>query len=296
MESRDNKTFGQLNIANKNTVKNVIMTFLPILLFAVVEVIVTLVDTLIIFIGRASSNTVVEKTRSASELLNQSINEPVNLANMQLAKFIICALLFGLMYYKLIYIHNTDENVTSHIKQNLLTKLTICLIISGYLAQLIVSGILSLIRPSFEKQFQEYDKLVNSVSGAGMYITMVIAVSIFAPIAEELAFRGLIMGYMKEYLPNVLAIILQALLFGWYHGMLIQGSYAFVLGIFLGLVAYKTKSLIPSIILHASINISLYLVPDIFFIDTTNCIITITVSILILLGIAFIYNKILQIE
>lgn len=296
MESRDNKTFGQLNIANKNTVKNVIMTFLPILLFVVIDVIVTLVDTLIIFIGRASSTAVVEKTRSASELLNQSINEPVNLANMQLAKFIVCALVFGLMYYKLIYIHTTEEKLTLHIKHNLLTKLTICLIISGYLAQLIVSGILSLIRPSFEKQFQEYDKLVNSVSGAGMYITMVIAVSIFAPIAEELMFRGIIMGYIKEYLPGAVAIILQALLFGWYHGMIIQSSYAFVLGIFLGLIAYKTKSLIPSIILHASINISLYLVPDIFFIDTTNCIITITVSILILLGIAFIYNKFSQIE
>lgn len=55
-------------------------------------------------------------------------------------------------------------------------------------------------------------------------------------------------------MPFMAANVLQALLFGIYHGNLIQGTYAFVLGLILGFTAEYFHSVWASILLHAFVN------------------------------------------
>ena len=55
-------------------------------------------------------------------------------------------------------------------------------------------------------------------------------------------------------MPFFAANVLQALLFGIYHGNLIQGTYAFVLGLVLGFTAEYFHSVWASILLHAFVN------------------------------------------
>ncbi len=57
-------------------------------------------------------------------------------------------------------------------------------------------------------------------------------------------------------MPYMGANILQAILFGVYHGNIVQGSYAFLLGVFLGLVCFKLHSIFAAILLHMVINLS----------------------------------------
>lgn len=59
------------------------------------------------------------------------------------------------------------------------------------------------------------------------------------------------------------AVLLSALFFGLYHGNIIQFCYAFLLGTALGAVAYRFNNLMPGILLHMCINLSLLIVPDI---------------------------------
>jgi len=88
------------------------------------------------------------------------------------------------------------------------------------------------------------------------FILMVIA----APILEELLFRGIILdGLLKKYTPTK-AILISSLLFGLVHLNPWQFVTGFVMGIFLGWVYYKSRSILLSIIIHASANLSAYLV------------------------------------
>lgn len=73
---------------------------------------------------------------------------------------------------------------------------------------------------------------------------------IAAPILEELFFRGLILdGFLKNYEPKY-AILASAFLFALIHGNLPQGVGAFLSGILIGWVYWKTNSVLPGIFMH----------------------------------------------
>lgn len=73
---------------------------------------------------------------------------------------------------------------------------------------------------------------------------------IAAPILEELLFRGVILdGLLKNYEPWK-AIGFSAFLFALVHGNLAQGIGAFVIGLLIGWIYWKTQSIIPGIIVH----------------------------------------------
>jgi membrane protease YdiL (CAAX protease family) len=81
-------------------------------------------------------------------------------------------------------------------------------------------------------------------------VTAVIA----APIMEEILCRGIILkGLLKNYSPQK-AILISAIFFGVIHLNPWQALPAFCGGLFLGWVFYKTQSVIPGMIIHATIN------------------------------------------
>lgn len=93
---------------------------------------------------------------------------------------------------------------------------------------------------------------LTSQSGILTFVVMVIA----APILEELIFRGIILdGLLRVYSP-VKSILVSSFLFGFVHLNPWQFVTGLVIGIFSGWVYYKTRSLLPSIIIHAAANLS----------------------------------------
>lgn len=80
----------------------------------------------------------------------------------------------------------------------------------------------------------------------------ILAVCIMAPIVEECVFRGAIERKLLERDWNPWwAIVISALLFAVFHGNLAQGVTAFILGLFLGWVYYRTRNLWLCIFVHA---------------------------------------------
>ncbi len=135
------------------------------------------------------------------------------------------------------------------------------LILLGYSLQLCVSGILSVFSLGFPTVFEAYKELIQSLAGSGIDIKTFISVSFIAPIAEEIMFRGLTYQYASLAVPEKWAIFIQAVLFGIYHGNLIQFLYATVIGILLGMLRKQSGSVVPGIVLHIIINLSAYLIP-----------------------------------
>lgn len=79
----------------------------------------------------------------------------------------------------------------------------------------------------------------------------ILSVCIIAPIFEEIFFRGAIEGYLLRKWENPRwAILVSALIFGLIHMNPAQILFAFLFGIILGELYYRTGSLLPSIILH----------------------------------------------
>ena len=85
-------------------------------------------------------------------------------------------------------------------------------------------------------------------------VNTALAVCIAAPVLEEIVCRGYMMRGMLQYMKPWQAIAISAFLFAAIHGNLAQGVTAFILGILLGWVYYRTGSLLMSIMIHFIVN------------------------------------------
>ncbi|MGG7144504.1 CPBP family intramembrane glutamic endopeptidase [Clostridium nigeriense] len=130
-------------------------------------------------------------------------------------------------------------------------------IILGISCWLFNSGVLSLVEEAgfFSSQFEYMNDILAPISQGSILISM-LTVGIVAPIAEEFLFRGVIYNTLKKKISIKWTIIIQAILFGVFHGNLVQGTYATLLGLVFGYVTYKTKSLWPAIIMHMVNNLT----------------------------------------
>ncbi len=105
---------------------------------------------------------------------------------------------------------------------------------------------------------ESWIKMLNENSDAilssGMFM-QILTVAIIGPIAEELLFRGLMLGSLSKHCNKWLAIIATSLIFGLVHGHPIGIIYASCLGILMGWLYCKTESLIAPIIFHMIYNL-----------------------------------------
>lgn len=91
-------------------------------------------------------------------------------------------------------------------------------------------------------------------------IVTIICAGILIPIVEEILFRGLIFNRIKHQYNFLAGLLISSLLFGIYHGNIVQGIYATLLGIFLGFAYHKTKSILIPVFIHMGGNtfVSIY--------------------------------------
>ncbi len=82
----------------------------------------------------------------------------------------------------------------------------------------------------------------------------VLGIVVLGPVAEELLFRGAILGFLLKKLSWRNAILTSALIFGIIHMNPAQILYAFLLGMALGRIYYKTGSLLICMIIHVMLN------------------------------------------
>lgn len=99
----------------------------------------------------------------------------------------------------------------------------------------------------------------SSILSGGIVLAVIYTVFV-APVCEELVFRGLILGSLGVSMKKPIAVVISALLFSVVHlPSLIALGYTLLLGLVLGFVYLRTKSLIPCILLHVAFNASNYL-------------------------------------
>ncbi len=128
---------------------------------------------------------------------------------------------------------------------------------------LLIDFIWNLLYPLFPSLLDEYSTFLDNYTSTSPFTMVLIIIlgSFGAGIIEELMFRGLIQrSFLSKYDPNV-AILLTSAMFGVIHFNIVQGISTFFIGIFLGIITYKSKSIYPAITAHITNNlISLILI------------------------------------
>lgn len=168
----------------------------------------------------------------------------------------------------------------------------VAIALMGVGLQLILSYVLTFLLPLAPDLQTEYTEIIDDPVLSDLTVLSLLVTAIGAPVTEELACRGVIFecvlravcpacaarwrdakwcretGETPRPVPAVpparfwIANALQALLFGVLHLNIVQGTYAFLLGMLFGWVVWRTGSLAWSMILHLAINFCSFFVVE----------------------------------
>lgn len=104
---------------------------------------------------------------------------------------------------------------------------------------------------------EAYNRAANVQYGVAFFVGLVLY-GIVSPIAEEAVFRGVMYNRMKRCFDYRFALILSALLFGCYHGNMVQAIYGSLLGALMAYVYEKYESFVAPVLFHAVANVSIF--------------------------------------
>lgn len=128
-------------------------------------------------------------------------------------------------------------------------------VVYGCTFNLVITLIINMIPQSF---MEKYNTSIGLATTGNLWL-MILATGIMGPIAEEITFRHFILQPNRR-VNDKYAIIISALSFGIMHGNIIQGAYTFILGLFFAKEDLKENNLMPSLIMHITINTSSVLI------------------------------------
>lgn len=184
-------------------------------------------------------------------LFNADFNE---LSSGMLFIFIsyLATLIFPILAFDLIVIRSKGQRLNFNMKSSSFS--TYLLIFPLMFGMMLISEFITEQIPTEGEFFGDmYQQLSNTLSTVAQdNVGIIVLTSLFAPLLEEILFRGIIQkGMINGGMKPSKAIFISAFIFGVFHMNPWQLAGAFLLGLILGWVYYKTQSLLMPILLHA---------------------------------------------
>lgn len=169
---------------------------------------------------------------------------------------VVTLVVFGLWYK----ISSKKRIEKVNYRETLRPQITICLVGIGLFGQYVMGFVMAIFRLLTPSIFDGYEKITQAVSlNNGHPIAMLILVGLLGPIAEEVLFRGVIYGKLRDVFSVAQAAILSGAIFGIYHKNIVQAIYATLFGILLAVIYERTHTLWGAIVTHMMFNLSSYL-------------------------------------
>jgi membrane protease YdiL (CAAX protease family) len=137
---------------------------------------------------------------------------------------------------------------------NISNSSLVCFLLGSIPVLLLSVGVVMLIEkviPGDQSVLALYKNMTN-----GWAIVFIILIGLIPGFAEELFFRGFIQRRMLQRFRPSLAILLTSIVFGSFHVTPHGIALATIIGIWLGVIAWRTNSIWPSVCCHAFINSS----------------------------------------
>jgi len=178
--------------------------------------------------------------------------------------------LVTLLVIMLIFLARKDKFI-SYVNFRKFKRLDAILIgILGVFFNILIVGLVTIsaeVLP-IQDEMEQYQALMEPLMNSP-FILLFLVVSVSAPLFEEILFRGIVLNDFKKAVPVWLAVTIQGILFGVFHMNWIQGVYASVLGIVLGIIYIKYQSIWAPIIMHFTYNTTSFILDYIFGDETS---------------------------
>lgn len=104
---------------------------------------------------------------------------------------------------------------------------------------------------------EAYNRAADAQYGVDFFVGLILY-GIVSPVAEEAVFRGVMYNRMKRCFDYRLALVLSALLFGCYHGNVVQAIYGSLLGVLMAYIYEKYQSFAAPVLFHGVANVSIF--------------------------------------
>lgn len=271
----------------KNILKATGFTALMAGIYLLVSVIVGIAIGVLLMIKAMISKTDIDMN-NMTELITTGLSD-------WMVVMVITINLITILIVFLFFLARKDK-FFSYIKMRKFKSTDVILIgVLGFFFNILIVGLVTLSSELFpiQDKMEQYQALMEPLMN-GPFILVFIVVSISAPLFEETIFRGIILNDFKKATPIWTAIIIQGILFGVFHMNWIQGVYASVLGIVLGIIYIKYRSIWAPIFMHFTYNSTSFLLEYVFK-ESTNTLLIIGVgaigSILIMLIMKKMYDS-----
>lgn len=164
----------------------------------------------------------------------------------------VIAIIVGLVWVYLLFGKKKPGNPVKAFSWLTIPVLILCAIGIQYACSNALS-LVNIVKPSW---MESYIQMMETAGFTELSLGIILATVCLAPIGEELLFRGVTLRLAKNAGVNFwVANVIQALCFGIAHLNVVQGIYAFAMGLIIGYIYEKYNSLYVPILLHALINL-----------------------------------------
>lgn len=171
----------------------------------------------------------------------------VNASYITVASAVMAVIFFGRMYLK-------ERN--SFLKENNKEINIFVMIAFGVMLSMAAGSILSAM--NIDNIYGSYEK-TSSLLLNGNIVYRLFALGIITPVAEEIIFRGLVFNRVKKQYGSLYGIVVSSVMFGVFHFNLVQGLYAFIIGMAFAYCYELTGDLKIPVYMHMSINVLMVL-------------------------------------
>lgn len=230
----------------------ILFCLLPVLLAFGIQLAVSFAGVFLKVMMKLISDPNSINSMSDPNYILNSVMDSQFLAGLSAIYAVLAAFALGFWYWKrFVPKKQPRRKLSSLINLQVLGGLILLMIGMQYLSTYVIA-ILAEVNPGW---YHTYEDLMKSIGFEHVGLLLALYSILIAPISEELIFRGVTMKYAEKVLPFFAANILQAFLFGAFHGNVIQGTYAFVVGLFCGYVCHRGGSIYLSILFHMLFNL-----------------------------------------
>lgn len=225
----------------------------PPVIYFFVQMTIELVLSIILFVKKLFEyNEKYQNVQDSSALILEMQDSLVkNSSYITFASATVALIIFGTRYYKSIKKGEIDAEKKVVIN-DIIVPIILAMIIS-----VAISTILSLMH--IDNIYGSYEK-TERILLAGNTLYSIFAIGMVVPVAEEFVYRGIMYNRIKREFGYFGAIFFSSLAFGIFHFNLLQGIYAFGIGIILSYCYEKYKNIKVPIFMHMAINIMAILI------------------------------------
>lgn len=196
----------------------------------------------------------VNQAVGADELNTEDITELFNSHLMEIQSLILIAALpvMLIMWWVLIKYIKKKNKYAKYRPKNALTYLW--LLPLAYVTMMFGNLLTSLIEECLPQSMIDVYNSTNDSLHTGSDTAIILSAVILAPIIEEIIYRGIVYDFVAFLENEVYAVIISAAVFGIIHQNVVQGIYAFTIGLVFGYVRFKYGNIFTTIFMHMLAN------------------------------------------